>query len=62
MDTTIATETSAPTRGPVRKNVILAFLSLSTFMIFLDGTVVNTALPAIARDFDATQFSSPVGC
>ena len=39
----------------VRKNVILAFLSLSTFMIFLDGTVVNTALPAIARDFNANN-------
>ncbi len=39
----------------VRKNVVLAFLSLSTFMIFLDGTVVNTALPAIARDFGANN-------
>ncbi len=39
----------------LRKNVILAFLSLSTFMIFLDGTVVNTALPAIARDFNANN-------
>ena len=39
----------------LRKNVILAFLSLSTFMIFLDGTVVNTALPAIARDFSANN-------
>ncbi|NQW15853.1 MAG: MFS transporter [Chloroflexi bacterium] len=38
-----------------RKNLILAFLSLSTFMIFLDGTVVNTALPAIARDFSANN-------
>ena len=39
----------------LRKNVILGFLSLSTFMIFLDGTVVNTALPAIARDFGANN-------
>jgi EmrB/QacA subfamily drug resistance transporter len=36
-----------------RKGLILAFMSLSTFLIFLDGTVVNTALPAIARDFSA---------
>ncbi len=39
----------------VRKNLVLAVMSLSTFMIFLDGTVVNTALPAIARDFEATN-------
>ena len=39
-------------RAP-RKGLILAFMSLSTFLIFLDGTVVNTALPAIARDFSA---------
>lgn len=36
-----------------RKGLVLAFMSLSTFLIFLDGTVVNTALPAIARDFSA---------
>ncbi len=39
----------------VNKKVVLAFLSLSTFMIFLDGTVVNTALPDMARDFTATN-------
>ena len=57
-----ATATTLPDTGPqtqngrkLRKNVILAFLSLSTFMIFLDGTVVNTALPAIARDFNANN-------
>ena len=53
--TTTGNTEVAPQRGLVRKNVILAFLSLSTFMIFLDGTVVNTALPAIARDFDANN-------
>ena len=57
-----AVTTTNPDTGPpsqsgrkLRKNVILAFLSLSTFMIFLDGTVVNTALPAIARDFGANN-------
>lgn len=40
--------------GP-RKKLILAVLSLSTFLIFLDGTVVNTALPSIARDFSANN-------
>ncbi len=39
----------------VKKNLVLAVMSLSTFMIFLDGTVVNTALPAIARDLEATN-------
>lgn len=39
----------------MRKNLVLAVMSLSTFMIFLDGTVVNTALPAIARDLEATN-------
>ena len=47
--------TGADGKPALRKNVILAFLSLSTFMIFLDGTVVNTALPAIARDFSANN-------
>ncbi|MFT4532498.1 MAG: EmrB/QacA subfamily drug resistance transporter [Candidatus Saccharimonadales bacterium] len=39
----------------INKKLVLAFLSLSTFMIFLDGTVVNTALPDMARDFTATN-------
>lgn len=39
----------------VNKKVVLGFLSLSTFLIFLDGTVVNTALPDMARDFTATN-------
>lgn len=34
---------------------MLAVMSLSTFLIFLDGTVVNTALPAIALDFSANN-------
>lgn len=38
-----------------QKRTILAFLALSTFVIFLDGTVVNTALPAMARDFTASN-------
>ncbi|MBT3943696.1 MAG: MFS transporter [Chloroflexi bacterium] len=38
-----------------RKKLTLAILSLSAFVIFLDGTVVNTALPSIARDFSANN-------
>ncbi len=61
-NTTAVTANNNPGTGrasdsdrPVRKNIILGFLSLSTFIIFLDGTVVNTALPAIARDLGATN-------
>lgn len=38
-----------------RKGLILGFLSLTTFMVFLDMDVVNTALPAIARDLTASN-------
>ena len=37
----------------VRKNWVLFVVSLTTFMVFVDATVVNTALPSIARDFAA---------
>ena len=33
---------------------VLAVMSLSTFMVFLDNTVVNTALPSISRDLNAS--------
>ena len=33
---------------------VLAVMSLTTFMVFLDNTVVNTALPSIARDLNAS--------
>ena len=47
----VATATPA-TRSPAdpRRWWVLAVMSLSIFMIFVDGTVVNTALPAISRD------------
>ena len=38
----------------VNRWLVLAVMSLSVFMVFVDGTVVNTALPAIARDFEAS--------
>ncbi len=50
----LATEQQQASSKPeTRKGLVLAFMSLSTFLIFLDGTVVNTALPSIARDFSA---------
>jgi len=39
----------------VRKNWVLFVVSLTTFMLSIDVTVVNTALPSIARDFAATN-------
>ena len=57
MKSNAATEKSdADSAAPsIRKGLVLAVMSLSTFLIFLDGTVVNTALPAIARDFSASN-------
>lgn len=43
------------TRTAPRKGLILGFLSITTFIIFLDMDVVNVALPAIARDFATTN-------
>ena len=44
---------SAAMSSTVRKNWVLFVVSLTTFMVFVDVTVVNTALPSIARDFAA---------
>lgn len=33
---------------------VLAVMSLTAFMVFLDNTIVNTALPSIARDLNAS--------
>ncbi len=42
-------------RTEPRKGLVLGFLSLTTFMVFLDMDVVNTALPAMARDLAASN-------
>ena len=54
-EATQASRPQASNKSEPRKGLVLAFMSLSTFLIFLDGTVVNTALPAIARDFSASN-------
>ena len=49
--------TAAPAKiGPAsaRRWWVLLVMSLATLMIFLDNTVVNTALPSIARDLNAS--------
>jgi EmrB/QacA subfamily drug resistance transporter len=48
------TTTSGLDRGGARKWWTLAVVSVATFMLLLDITVVNTALPAIEEDLDAT--------
>ena len=39
----------------VRKYWVLFVVSLTTFMVFVEGSVINTALPSIAREFAATN-------
>ena len=53
---TVSKEVSRAAKiSTVRKNWVLFVVSLTTFMVFVDATVVNTALPSIARDFAATN-------
>jgi EmrB/QacA subfamily drug resistance transporter len=46
--------TDSPTSRDPRRWMILAVMSLGTLIVFLDLTVVNTALPAISVDLSAT--------
>jgi EmrB/QacA subfamily drug resistance transporter len=46
-----ATKTAAETRD--RRWWTLVVLSLSVFLVVVDNTIVNTALPTLARDLDA---------
>jgi len=48
-----ASVSSPPDRDP-RRWLVLAVMSLGTLIVFLDLTVVNTALPAISRDLGAS--------
>ena len=49
METTVSS-----TGAEVRKWWVLAVMSVGTLIIFLDNTVVNTALPAISVDLEAS--------
>jgi EmrB/QacA subfamily drug resistance transporter len=42
-----------PTRDP-RRWLVLAVMSVGTLIVFLDGTVINTALPNISTELSAT--------
>ena len=47
-------KTVSSTGAEVRKWWVLAVMSVGTLIIFLDNTVVNTALPAISVDLEAS--------
>ena len=52
--TTLDRSAAAPPAADSRRWWVLAVMSLSIFMIFVDNTVVNTAIPSIARDLEAS--------
>ena len=52
--TTLDRSPEAPSAADPRRWWVLAMMSLSIFMIFVDNTVVNTAIPSIARDLEAS--------
>src|SRR5487761_1115311 len=45
---------AVPEAGPRRRLLILAICCLSLFMVGLDGTIVNVALPTMARGLNAS--------
>jgi len=57
MATAATSQSPAPTQentGHPRRWWILGVVSLAAFTLFADNTIVNTALPSIARDLDAS--------
>ena len=53
-NTSVAPAAPPPTERDPKRWLILAVMSLGTLIVFLDLTVVNTALPAISRDLGAS--------
>ncbi|HEX3773281.1 MAG TPA: DHA2 family efflux MFS transporter permease subunit [Polyangiaceae bacterium] len=47
-------EPARPAARPLRLNLVLAICCLSLFIVSMDATIVNVALPAIRRDLQAT--------
>lgn len=48
----------SPKNPPVNRNIVLAVLVLGAFVIILNQTLLNTALPAFMRDFGITANSA----
>ena len=51
MDQSISAPPAAHTRSP---GLVLAVLCMSVFIIVVDGTIVNVALPTLVRELGAT--------
>jgi len=45
----------SPTATPRAKNLALALLAMAQFVVVLDASIVNVALPSIGRDLDFAQ-------
>ena len=45
----------SPTLAPDRKWLALALLALAQFVVVLDASIVNVALPSIGRDLEFSQ-------
>ena len=45
----------SPTLAPDRKWLALALLALAQFVVVLDASIVNVALPSIGRDLHFSQ-------
>ena len=45
----------SPTDTPRDKNLALALLAMAQFVVVLDASIVNVALPSIGRDLDFAQ-------
>jgi EmrB/QacA subfamily drug resistance transporter len=46
---------AAPTRGPANRWLVLVLVCFAQFMVVLDGTVTNVALPSIQRDLGLSE-------
>ena len=54
---TVTEEVSSAAKvSTVRKNWVLFVVSITTFIVFIDATVVNTALPSIASGIRGHKF------
>ena len=54
MDTSIPLSAARPAAPAVRRNAVLATCCLSLFMVSMDATIVNVALPDIRRELQAS--------
>src|SRR5699024_1020730 len=57
-DRTKPKQVESSRKRPVNRNVVLAVLVSGAFVIILNQTLMNTALPALMRDFDITANSA----